>query len=83
LKRDVALDVALLRSASVPFGVGIVPLAEPLATALAELLAGVVTRLIHARDSLTELFLRLYRGRTHNFLQGTKERAGRKGKSTA
>src|SRR5215510_9445100 len=60
-KRGV-LDVAMLRRAGVPLGVGIMRAAEPLAAPLAILLSAFVAGFIHARNSLTGLFLRLYGG---------------------
>src|SRR5689334_4962634 len=60
LKKEGVLDVALLGRASMPLRVGIVRAAEPLAAALAELLSALIAGFIHAGDSLTRMFLRLY-----------------------
>ena len=61
-------DFALLGRARMPFGVGIMTAAEPLAAALAELLALLVAWLIHAGDSLAELLFGSYGGSGHGFL---------------
>ena len=59
---------ALLWRARVPVGVRIMCAAEPLAAALAELLALFVAGLVHAGDALTELLFGSYGGSRHGFL---------------
>jgi hypothetical protein len=55
--------------------------AIPLTAALAILLSAVVTRFIHARNCLTELFLGFYGCCVHRILHGTKDHAAGKGQS--
>src|SRR5215471_3345825 len=59
---------ALLWRARVPVGVRIMCAAEPLAAALAELLALLVAGLVHPGDALTELLFGSYGGSRHGFL---------------
>src|SRR5215472_1002875 len=65
------LNVALLGRAGMPLGVRKVRAAEPLPAALAILLSAVVAGFIHARNSLTGLFLGFDGWRRHRFLLGT------------
>jgi len=57
--------------------------AIPLTAALAILLGAVVTRFIHARNCLTELFLGFYACRVHCILHGTKGNAAGKRQSAS
>ncbi len=63
------LDLAaLLGGARMPIGVRVMRAAEPLAAALAELLALVVAGFIDAGNALAELLFGLYGGSRHGFL---------------
>lgn len=53
---------ALFGGAFMPFRIGEMRPAEPLAAALAILLGAFIAGFIHTRDSLTGVFLRLYGG---------------------
>src|ERR1041385_319077 len=64
--------LALLRRAAMPLRVGVMRAAEPLAAALAILLSAFAAGFIHARDSLTGLFLGLYGCSRHGFLLGER-----------
>ena len=57
--------------------------AIPLTALLAILLSAMVTRFIHARNGLTELFLGFYGCSVHRILHGTKDRAAGNGWSLA
>src|SRR6266851_2862112 len=70
---------ALIGSARMPVRVGEMSPAEPLAAALTILLGGKVAGFIHARDSLTELFLGFCACCVHRVLHGTRGGAAGKG----
>src|SRR5712692_2734928 len=70
---------ALIGSARMPVRVGEMSPAEPLAAALTILLGGKVAGFIHARDSLTELFLGFCACCVHRILHGTRGGAAGKG----
>src|SRR6266567_104390 len=70
---------ALIGSARMPVRVGEMSPAEPLAAAVTILLGGKVAGFIHARDSLTELFLGFCACCVHRILHGTRGGAAGKG----
>jgi hypothetical protein len=74
-----ALAHALFGRASMPVRVGEMGTAIPLAAALAILLSAVVAGFIHARNCLTELFLRFNGCCVHGILHGTRVNAAGKG----
>src|SRR5690242_12393075 len=62
---------ALFRRATMPLGIGVMRAAEPLVAVLAKLLSALIAGFIHARHSLTSVFLRLYGGGSgHGVLLG-------------
>jgi hypothetical protein len=74
---------ALFGCARMPVRVGKMSPAIPLAAALAILLSAVVAGFIHARDCLTELFLRFNGCCVHGILHGTRVNAAGKGAQRA
>src|SRR6266436_4733791 len=74
---------ALLRGARMPFRIGEMRPAKPQAASFTEALAGLITRFVHARHSMAELFLGFYACRTHRVLQITEDDSPVRGMSAS